>query len=105
MFNPSFIWNIVSFITLIIAGGIFLFSSVRKNDLKVLRDANQDLRDSINDKQKKIDELTIKVDILDKKVAVLEAQNSDLQILVKEALVVYFTRFPDVARTMQDKNT
>jgi len=99
-FDPQTIFNLFSFGALFITGVIFVFSQIRRNDLKILRDANQDLRDSIKDKSQKIVDLTLRVDMLEKKVVVLETQNSDLQILVKEALVIYFTRYPKVAKDL-----
>jgi len=95
--DSQLIFNIFSFVALFATGVIFVFSQIRRNDLQTLRIANTDLRDSIQDKSKRIDELSIKLDILSKKVTLLENQNTDLQAIVKEALITYFIRYPQVA--------
>ncbi len=98
------LFNIFSFVALITSATIVVFSQIRTNDLKVLRASNKDLRDSIDDKSTQINELEVKMNILEKKVAVLEAKNNDLSILVKEALVMYFTRNPKMAEKVQAEN-
>ena len=92
----------------IIVGIVYVFSSIRKQDLEVLRGSNEDLRAAIADKT---NELTIvktqmasvetMMATLQQRVLTLEKQNGDLQSLVKEALINYFQTNPNIAKQLQ----
>jgi len=111
LFSTAFMPLLTTLIsgTVVIVGIVFIFSSIRKQDLAILRASNQDLRDAITDKTREIAELNghIKgmetaMTLVQQRVYTLEKQNGDLQTLVKEALIVYFKSNPHTAQTLQD---
>lgn len=107
--QSSGILEMIIVATAIIVGIVYIFSSIRRQDLQVLRSSNDDLRASITDKTGEINTLTAHVAILETqmgnlqlKVVALEKQNGDLQSLVKEALLAYFQHNPEIAKNMQE---
>jgi hypothetical protein len=67
---------------------------VRRNDIKVLRDSNEDLRKAIQDSERRISELTTAVGNLEKEVKRLKENNTFLQEIVSKSLAVYFEVHP-----------
>lgn len=104
--------NVILAASAIIVGIVYIFSSIRKQDIQVLRNSNEDLRSSIDDKTTEIQTLQThlsimeaQVGVLQQKVFSLEKQNGDLQTLVKEALLSYFQNNPKVAETLNEPSS
>ncbi len=76
---------------------LYAFNKIRENDLKVLREANNDLRSSIEDKGKKIEDLTAKVHELETELIAVKTHSKSLEDLVILALKDYFTQNPQAA--------
>lgn len=95
---PNDYINFMTFLSLIVVGIIFVFSQVRRSDLKVLRDANTDLRDSIKDKDLKLVQMNTELMDLRARVVILEGKISDQANLIKEALIAYFEKNPSAAK-------
>ena len=81
---------------------IYTFSQVRKSDMDVLRNANNDLRNTLTDNEKRISSLETEIKSLMVKVEVLEKRNKTLEDLVITALKQYFFENPKVAGNLKD---
>lgn len=81
LFTGSGVYQWISIFTAIIAGILF----IRRNDIKGLRDANEDLRSSIKDKQFQITDLQTQIDklkgIVDKLEALLKEKDKRIDAL------------------------
>jgi|SRR5579871_511581 len=104
------IYQIIIAFGVIAGGAIYIFSRIRKEDMRTLRESNEDLRSSLDDKSKRIDDLenTLKgvqdeMGQMQSKLKELEDKNNDLSSLVKDALVLYFQNNPSVAQRMVQK--
>lgn len=71
---------------------------IRRNDVKQLRESNNDLRQAINDYERRIDNLTLAVENLEKEVKRLKENNTFLQEIVSKSLAVYFEVHPKEVR-------
>lgn len=81
----------------IIAGVVWLASRVRREDLKLLRESNDDLRKAHEDNEKQILVLKEEVGYLKMEVQKLKSEKKNLETLVIEALELYFQRNPKEA--------
>jgi uncharacterized protein YlxW (UPF0749 family) len=100
-FNPQFLPGVIAF-GVILAGIIYFFSTVRKQDLEVLRSSNIDLRASIKDSQSKMETMQVEINTLKSQVETLEKKNKTIEDLVLTALKQYFFENPKVAQTLKD---
>jgi flagellar biosynthesis/type III secretory pathway M-ring protein FliF/YscJ len=78
---------------------------VRRNDIKILRDSNNDLRSAIQDSERRISELTRAVENLEKEVKRLKENNTFLQEIVSKSLAVYFEVNPREVAKIANKIT
>lgn len=106
--NLDWIIKIVGTISIVILAIIFIIAQVRRQDLNTLRESNKDLRDAIDDKSKEIETLQRNQSImagqilgLQQSVKQLEGKNSDMQQLIKDALVMYFQKNPAIAKVVE----
>jgi hypothetical protein len=70
------------------------FAFIRRNDLKLLRETNDDLRQAHGDNQEKIALMAEQIKVLQIELAVLKKSNKTLGDLVQSALVEYFKKNP-----------
>lgn len=99
--TPTTIFGWVGLIFMVITGGLYLVSRVRKNDMEVLRSANTDLRASLDDNIREIAEMRGEINTLISKVSDLEKRNKTLEDLVVVALKQYFFENPTLAKDIQ----
>lgn len=91
---PGFLISIA-----VVAVGItYIFSQIRSNDMKILRDSNEDLRKSLADNDAKTLKLETQVKELTSKVDILEKRNRTLEDLVVTALKQFFFENPKMAK-------
>lgn len=81
----------------IIAGVLWLVNRIRREDLKLLRESNDDLRKAHEDNEKQILVLKEEVGYLKMEVQKLKSEKKNLETLVVEALELYFQRNPKEA--------
>lgn len=94
---PTTIIGWISTIIVVVGAVLYLISRVRRNDMKVLREANDDLRKRDEDRTKEMQEMHIEIATLIAKVDVLEKRNKTLEDLVVVALKQYFFENPSMA--------
>lgn len=90
-------------ISIVILGGIYLVSRIRKNDMEVLRSANIDLRASLDDNSRELVQMRSEINTLMIKVSDLEKKNKTLEDLVVVALKQFFFENPTVAKDLHKK--
>lgn len=93
----------ISIFVAVFVGTLYLGSRVRKQDMQLLRESNQDLRDAMDDNNRKIGDLTSKVELLSKQVVQLQSEKSELTDLVIRALTQYFNDNPTIAQVVKAK--
>lgn len=101
--NLMSIQAFVGLVVIVITAILYLFSRIRQNDMKILRESNKDLREAIDDKGSKITGLEHAVNTLEYKVGDLEKRNRTLEDLVVTALKQYFFENPTVANKLEKK--
>ncbi len=74
-----------------------LFNKLRNEDLKTLRNSNEDLRHALQDNEKRMDDLQKGVQFLKERVLLLESEKKTIQDLVLSALEMYFMNNPQEA--------
>lgn len=87
----------VATLLILVSGVVVVFNRIRNEDLKTLRDSNNDLRDALADNDKKMDELRMSLEKLTEKVTILENEKKTIQDLVIIALEAYFENNPKEA--------
>lgn len=94
---PSTFLGWVSSLLIIFGGVIVLFNRLRNEDLKTLRNSNDDLRHALQDNEKRMDNLQNSVQFLKERVMLLESEKKTIQDLVLSALESYFMNNPQEA--------
>lgn len=90
--------GLVAFCVFVVAQLVLL---VRLNQIKLLRQSNDDLRDALEDKGREIDELKDQMLIVKTRMVELENNNGHLETLILKALGDYFSANPTVARALK----
>jgi hypothetical protein len=85
-------WILFLGYALLTIGNIFLL--YRKNDIKIIRDSNDDLR-------KRVEDLTTSVDSMTKQLQSMKESNGFLNTIVTNALTTYFADHPKIAMQVQ----
>ena len=98
-FTIDLFWVLVA----VLAGVILIFNRVRSQDIKILRESNQDLRDAIEDKGNQIDKLKDEVVKLQAEVGSLSDSATHFEDLIVTALNQYFQSNPGVVVDLQMK--
>lgn len=99
---PSTPLGVFGLFLAVTAGVVWLASQVRKEDLKLLRESNEDLRKAHEDNEKQIGKLMEEVGILKAEVDKLKSEKKNLETLVVEALELYFQRNPEEALKLRE---
>jgi cell division protein FtsB len=88
---------VIGAITLAALAVFYVFSSVRKQDMEVLRTTNDDLRKNIDDKGREIRDMKVEMQNLRDRVDILEKSNKTLEDIFRAALAEYFQKHPEIA--------
>lgn len=94
--NTFFGWIITMIIA--VTGLVTGITIIRRNDMKLLRETNEDLRQAHKDNQDKINVLETKIDDMRKEFEQLKISNMTLENLVRNSLIEFFRQNPKEAR-------
>lgn len=95
--------TLLGLLAMVIVGVVFVFSQVRRDDLKTLRSSNGDLRDRLDDQEKAMAALQAEQTTMRAELDTVTANYKQLVDIVLIALDSYFVHNPDTAIMMQKR--